>query len=152
MSQNPLAAIRRFGLKVPQKFTINTLHGTHPNQVFRPLPPPPGPAPYRLSLDHILPQQSHRSASLVFHTVGDTGGVVNGTRQHIVAMHMVDDLHSAQAAFFYHLGDVVYFNGESSKYYEQFYDPYLHYDAPIFAIPGNHDGDALPDQGQSLAP
>jgi 3',5'-cyclic AMP phosphodiesterase CpdA len=64
---------------------------------------------------------------------------------------MVEDLHSANAAFFYHLGDVVYYNGEASGYYEQFYDPYLRYDAPIFAIPGNHDGDALPEEGPSLA-
>ena len=44
-------------------------------------------------------------------------------------------------SFFYHLGDVVYFTGARSSYYDQFYDPYLHYAAPIFAIPGNHDGD-----------
>jgi acid phosphatase type 7 len=69
------------------------------------------------------------------------GGVQNGTPQRIVAMHMVDDLHATTAAFFYHLGDVVYYNGEASGYYAQFYDLYLNYDAPIFAMPGNHDGD-----------
>ena len=26
-------------------------------------------------------------------------------------------------------------------YYAQFYEPYAHYDVPIFAIPGNHDGE-----------
>jgi hypothetical protein len=44
-------------------------------------------------------------------------------------------------AFFYHLGDVVYYDGEHGSYYPQFYEPYLHYPAPIFAIPGNHDTD-----------
>jgi 3',5'-cyclic AMP phosphodiesterase CpdA len=43
-------------------------------------------------------------------------------------------------AFFYHLGDVVYYFGQEEYYPEQFYDPYRNYDAPIFAIPGNHDG------------
>jgi hypothetical protein len=46
---------------------------------------------------------------------------------------------------FYHLGDVVYYNGESKEYYPQFYEPYQHYQNPIFAIPGNHDGDPSPD-------
>ena len=44
-------------------------------------------------------------------------------------------------SFFYILGDVIYYYGEASNYYPQFYEPYLHYPAPIFAIPGNHDGD-----------
>ena len=34
----------------------------------------------------------------------------------------------------------MYFFGEDSYYFEQFYDPYREYNAPIFAIPGNHDG------------
>jgi 3',5'-cyclic AMP phosphodiesterase CpdA len=54
-------------------------------------------------------------------------------------------------SFFYHLGDVVYFDGERGRYYDQFYEPYLHYLAPIFAIPGNHDGDlGIPAVGASL--
>ena len=44
-------------------------------------------------------------------------------------------------AFFYHLGDVVYFNGLRQLYRVQFYEPYKYYPAPIFAIPGNHNGD-----------
>jgi acid phosphatase type 7 len=53
-------------------------------------------------------------------------------------------------AFFYHLGDVVYYNGELGEYYEQFYEPYDHYAAPIFAIPGNHDGDPIDEEQTSL--
>ena len=31
-------------------------------------------------------------------------------------------------------------SGQDQYYFEQFYDPYRNYNAPIFAIPGNHDG------------
>ena len=43
-------------------------------------------------------------------------------------------------SFFYHLGDVVYNFGEAAYYYDQFYEPYRNYPAPILGIPGNHDG------------
>jgi acid phosphatase type 7 len=43
--------------------------------------------------------------------------------------------------FCYHVGDVVYFTGMRDDYYAQFYEPYAHYDVPIFSIPGNHDGE-----------
>jgi hypothetical protein len=42
-------------------------------------------------------------------------------------------------AFFFHLGDVVYYFGEGRYYYDQFYEPFRGYNRPIFAIPGNHD-------------
>src|SRR5271165_5301493 len=47
-------------------------------------------------------------------------------------------------SFFYHLGDVVYSFGEAQYYYDQFYDAYRDYPAPIFAIAGNHDGMVSP--------
>jgi DNA repair exonuclease SbcCD nuclease subunit len=47
----------------------------------------------------------------------------------------------------YLAGDCVYFNGETARYYAQFYQPYEYYPPPIFAVPGNHDGENL--QGQS---
>jgi hypothetical protein len=84
----------------------------------------------------------------VFHVVGDTGGIKDPVPQTIVASKLEDQLQpvasSPVPAFFYHLGDVIYFNGEASRYYDQFYHPYEFYGAPIFAIPGNHDGFALP--------
>ncbi len=43
-------------------------------------------------------------------------------------------------SFLFHLGDVIYSFGEAQYYYDQFYDPYRDYPAPIFAIAGNHDG------------
>ncbi len=147
--------IRSFGVSRPTQFTINRLQGTQANQTFHPLPAPTGPAPYRLTLESVLPpdrmQQITTAGRLIFHTTGDTGGIKNGNPQTIVAMHMVNDLQTSNAAFFYHLGDVVYYNGETADYYDQFYDPYLHYDAPILAIPGNHDGDELPGGDPSLA-
>jgi hypothetical protein len=51
---------------------------------------------------------------------------------------------TGRQAFFYHLGDVVYYFGQEQYYYDQFYDPYRDYDGPIIAIPGNHDGVVSP--------
>ncbi len=57
---------------------------------------------------------------------------------------MVNDFAEANAAdipsFFFNLGDIVYYFGEATYYYDQFYEPYRNYPAPILAIPGNHDG------------
>lgn len=85
------------------------------------------------------------SGNLVFHAAGDTGGIINPAPQFAVADALAGDLDgktyaSGQPAFFFHLGDVVYYFGQEEYYPEQFYDPYRNYDAPIFAIPGNHDG------------
>jgi hypothetical protein len=55
-------------------------------------------------------------------------------------------------SFLYHLGDVVYRFGEAEYYYDQFYDPFRDYPAPIFAVPGNHDGMVAPNtSAESLA-
>jgi acid phosphatase type 7 len=127
-----------------------------PPQVFQPLPPPTGEPPYRLDLASVIGDAAvaaiEEAGTLVFHTVGDTGGVNSPQPQQIVADWMDHDLELSQPpSFFYHLGDVVYFDGERSRYYDEFYEPYLHYSAPIFAIPGNHDGDlGIPPVGNSL--
>jgi hypothetical protein len=80
-----------------------------------------------------------QSGKITFHTVGDTGGIQKPEYQFAVADAMTTDL-SSGASFWYHLGDVVYYFGQEQYYFEQFYDPYRNYNAPIFAIPGNHDG------------
>ena len=85
------------------------------------------------------------SGKLVFHSVGDTGGIVRTEPQLAVSDAMAADLSgktyaTGLPAFFFHLGDVVYYFGQQQYYPEQFYDPYRNYDAPVFAIPGNHDG------------
>ncbi|HEY1730520.1 MAG TPA: metallophosphoesterase [Terriglobales bacterium] len=98
-------------------------------------------------LSNVLPQIETIAAKkkkLVFHMVGDTGGVYGTETQDAVAAAMVKQIASggdASPEFLYLLGDVVYFNGQSNLYTPQFYEPYQNYDAPIFAIPGNHDGD-----------
>jgi hypothetical protein len=80
---------------------------------------------------------------MVFHISGDTGGVKNPAPQQLVASAMeadaTDSAADGEAAFFYHLGDVVYYNGLTTEYYPQFYLPYEHYPLSILGIPGNHD-------------
>ncbi len=114
--------------------------------------PPTNNVNLNLPLDIILPgvdaKITHAKA-MVFHAVGDTGGVKGTETQEGLAAIMVKQIEDSRTnnspaeepVFFYHLGDVVYFNGMSTDYPVRFYEPYQNYDAPIFAIPGNHDGD-----------
>lgn len=115
--------------------------------------PEPIPAPWAsppvLSLDQVLDPsdvaQIQSAGSIVFHSVGDTGGAKDPSHQFAVADALTADLagktrQTGLAAFFYHLGDVVYYFGQEKYYYDQFYDPCRNYKAPIFTIPGNHDG------------
>jgi hypothetical protein len=108
-----------------------------------------------LDLEAILPgigQQAAEQGRLVFHALGDTGGV-NGTEMETAIGEAMEQQLKGPAdgrpSFFYHLGDVIYFNGQSTHYLEQFYEPYQYYDAPIFAIPGNHDGDTQTRPGDA---
>ena len=39
---------------------------------------------------------------------------------------------------------MIYSFGEREYYYDQFYEPYRDYPAPILALAGNHDGMAAP--------
>jgi hypothetical protein len=96
-------------------------------------------------------QQIQSAGQIVFHSVGDTGGVKEPSHQFAVADAMTDDLtgkvySSGRPALLFHLGDVVYFFGQERYYYDQFYDPYRDYAGPIFAIPGNHDGVLFPSE------
>jgi acid phosphatase type 7 len=122
---------------------------THRTQRFQPLPSPLGEPPYHYDLESAIPgiaKAASRDSHIVFHTVGDTGGVKNADYQASVAAAMKEDLDLGPGevpAFFYHLGDVVYFNGQISDYYGQFYEPYNHYTPPVISIPGNHDGDPI---------
>lgn len=85
-----------------------------------------------------------QAGQIVFHSVGDTGSVGGPSTQSLVADKMVSDFVESNPAdvpaFFFHLGDVVYYFGESTYYYDQFYEPYREYPAPILGIAGNHDG------------
>jgi acid phosphatase type 7 len=152
---------RRFArlLPVSDKLVIRQEADEATKQAPQPLPNPTGPAPFHLSLDQILSptalQAIQSSGRLVFHMVGDSGGVKSPQDQEIIAAQMDQDLAAtdttARPVFFYHLGDVVYYYGQASEYYPQFYEPYTHYNAPILGIPGNHDGDIIDTSVPSLA-
>jgi hypothetical protein len=62
---------------------------------------------------------------------------------------MVTDFHETETKevpqFNPLLGDVVYCFGETQYYYDQFYEPYRDYPAPVLAVAGNHDGMVVPD-------
>lgn len=133
----------------PERLAAVRTPGALSEQQFEKLPRPTGRYPYRLDLAEVLGPdaiaQMTASGRLVFHCVGDTGGIKDGNPQQIVANHMQADLAGADPPrFLYHLGDIVYFYGERREYYGQFYEPYSLYRAPIVAIPGNHDGDIPP--------
>jgi hypothetical protein len=108
-----------------------------------------------LDLDLILPEEVKAAKDtdiLVFHSVGDTGGIHGDDVERAISDAMEQQISKAQdpklaPAFYYNLGDVVYYNGESNLYDSQFYEPYQHYRASIFAIPGNHDGDTHTRRG-----
>lgn len=98
-----------------------------------------------------LAQKIQQAGKISFHTVGDTGGIHNPQFQFAVADAMADDVKNG-ISFWYHLGDIAYYFGQEQYYFEQFYDPYRNYNAPIFAIPGNHDGALFKDEtAKSLA-
>jgi hypothetical protein len=118
------------------------------------LPQPTGSSPFRMDLSTVLTPAEiakiNADERMVFHAVGDTGGVNTTTYQQQVATYMELDIDPGlpgrpAPSFFYHLGDVVYYDGEVINYYWEFYEPYLHYPGPIVAIPGNHDGDVDPN-------
>ena len=122
----------------------------------QPVPQPAGGAPEPiLALAQIYGsagaakvQAIEKAKQIVFHSVGDTGSVVGPDTQSLVADKMVSDFDEENSAdvpsFFFHLGDVVYYFGEATYYYDQFYEPFRNYPAPIVAIPGNHDGVVYP--------
>ena len=126
---------------------------------FEPIPAaftPRKPAPFRMDLSEILPHDEVAelagAGQIVFHCVGDTGGVKRPEAQALVARGMEQSLQTDKMAptFCYHLGDVIYYTGEVEEYWPQFYEPYEHYPLPIVAIPGNHDGEKQTQQSTSL--
>jgi len=92
--------------------------------------------------------------SIDFDIIGDSGAPsaakLKGYESKVADL-LAQDAASSPPAFMYHVGDVVYFYGERAYYYSQFYDPFRAYPAPIFAIPGNHDGVIYEPSQVSLA-
>jgi len=123
-----------------------------PVSVFQPLPLPTGNPPYHLDIGSIIPapvyQNIVQSKKMTFHLIADVGGVENPQDQLLVADHMETQFDKSKPngnpAFLYIAGDLVYYYGKLSEYNNQFFEPYKFYPAPVFAIPGNHDGDVDP--------
>ena len=131
-------------LFVPRKIATVTQANPNRNEKFYELPKPSGKSPYHLALNSVIPDIQN-IGEIEFHIVGDTGETNTPQAQHMVEMAMEADFDKHPISFLYHVGDVVYKFGEASEYYSQFYEPYAHYPAPIFAIPGNKDGDVRPN-------
>ncbi|HEY8782352.1 MAG TPA: metallophosphoesterase [Mucilaginibacter sp.] len=136
----PLSNIRR----IRPVFKIAALDD---QEKFQPLPEPTGAYPYHLDIKKVLPNLPDNK--IVFHMVGDTGGLVSPIFKHQVANEMIRQCHEAASSgdrpqFFFHLGDVVYNYGAAEEYHPQFFEPYERYPGPIFAIAGNHDADVYP--------
>lgn len=118
-----------------------------------PFPPPRGGVEPRLTLQQVLGDNQVAVATLkritsagqlVFHSTGDCGSTSGPKTQNEVTDKMVSDfdesLDQEVPQFNLLLGDVVYSFGEAQYYYDQFYEPYRSYPAPILAVAGNHDG------------
>jgi hypothetical protein len=95
---------------------------------------------------------------IVFHMVGDIGASTSAKYpgELRVSDQITNDIRTSAPAdrpqFLYLLGDLVYDFGEAQYYYDQFYEPYRDYPAPIFAIPGNHDSFVVPGTLPAQAP
>ncbi|MFI5152873.1 MAG: metallophosphoesterase family protein [Chitinophagales bacterium] len=120
-------------------------------KLLQPFPPPRIPGNLILTLEQVLGadgtstvKKIRNNGKIVFHAVGDTGSTKGPNNQNIVADKLSNDFvgeaNADVPSFMFHLGDVVYSFGEGRFYYDQFYDQYRNYPAPIVAIPGNHDG------------
>jgi Calcineurin-like phosphoesterase len=119
-----------------------------------PFPPPRGLPEPKLALasvlasdDKSLQRKLVANGQIVFHAAGDTGSTRGPETQNLVADKMVNDFtddEKERPLFLFHLGDVIYSFGEARYYYDQFYEPYRDYPAPVLAIAGNHDGMVAP--------
>ncbi|MGO9834155.1 MAG: DUF2278 family protein [Polyangiaceae bacterium] len=80
--------------------------------------------------------------TIAFDVIGDSGPVIQAQlpKELTVTDLLVRNAQASPPAFLFHVGDVVYYYGEGPYYYGQFFEPFRSYPAPIFAIPGNHDG------------
>src|SRR5215469_331536 len=120
-------------------------------------PPPRGGVEPRLTLEEVLGgntaamKKITSGGQLVFHATGDCGSTRGPKTQNEVTDKMVSDFHECDSRevpqFNFLLGDIVYSFGETQYYYDQFYEPYRDYPAPILAAAGNHDGMISPLHG-----
>ena len=154
----PTADPTQFRIKHPSDDaaykTIDALNAQHKLDPIR-FPAPRGGTEPVLTLAQVLGKTGDdvvnaitKAGQLVFHAVGDTGSVKGPENISLVADKMIADFDEEAPTniphFFFHLGDVIYNFGETQYYYDQFYEPYREYPAPIIAIAGNHDGMVAP--------
>ncbi|HTT12576.1 MAG TPA: metallophosphoesterase [Burkholderiaceae bacterium] len=122
-----------------------------------PFPPPRGGVEPRVTLaqaigsnEKALLDQITRNGQIVFHSTGDCGSTKGPKTQNEVTDKMISDFEESHPGevpqFNFLLGDIVYSFGERQYYYDQFYEPYRDYHAPVFAVAGNHDGMVSPLQ------
>jgi hypothetical protein len=137
---------------------LNREHKIHP----LPFPAPRGLPEPRLTFEQVLGGNAtaitniEASGQIVFHATGDCGSTRGPESQNAVTDKMEADFDESDLKevpqFNLLLGDVVYSFGEAQYYYDQFYEPYRNYPAPILAVAGNHDGMISPlAHAQSLA-
>ncbi len=115
-----------------------------------PFPAPRGGAEPVLTLQQVFGGNSgpinkiNDNGQIVFHSTGDCGSTSGPKTQNEVADKMTADFNESDPKevpqFNFLLGDVIYSFGETQYYYDQFYEPYRDYPAPILAVAGNHDG------------
>jgi hypothetical protein len=136
---------------------LNKEHKVHP----LPFPPPRGGTEPKLILEEVLggvadaepavKAQAKQTVQaivdgqqIVFHALGDCGSTRGPTSENQVVDKLIGDFEESDPReipqFHFLLGDIVYSFGEARYYYDQFYDPYRDYPAPILAAAGNHDG------------
>ena len=103
-------------------------------------------------------QKIKDAGKISFHAFGDSGA--SNVRKYANELRVADQVtldcgrsdDPNRPAFLYHLGDIVYSFGEAKYYYDQFYEPFRSYPAPIFAIPGNHDSFVIPGTAAADTP
>ncbi|HEX5125889.1 MAG TPA: metallophosphoesterase [Rhodocyclaceae bacterium] len=125
---------------------LNAEHRIHP----LPFPAPRGGIEPTLSFEQVLGGNKRaiktiqNNGQIVFHATGDCGSTTGPRTQCLVTDKMqadFDEMHPAEVPqFALLLGDIVYSFGEAKYYYDQFYEPYRDYPAPVLAVAGNHDG------------
>jgi len=128
--------------------------------------PHPERYPFRMGLEQVLPAgplaRAKADRSYACYLLADVGGITDPRPQRRVAAALAaltPDLAGYDGRrescggtlFAYIVGDVVYHHGAAELYQEQFYAPYSVYPRPIFAVPGNHDGDPDRSDGNALA-
>jgi len=129
LSKKNVVAVPKSRIAADQMFALAEAYGSHGAQIVKKITD---------------------AGKVIFHAFGDSGASNAGKypNELRVADQVTLDCMSSEeddrAAFLFHLGDVVYNFGEARYYYDQFYEPFRNYPAPIFAIPGNHDSFVVP--------